>query len=137
MITYSGWAYLWGVLEEDSVCQREGRGREDHVLREYRRWTRLGRLPNPPRRPRLSRAGYEESGRAGWRGAGGIAAGRRRPGRRTDRSPREPVRDRRRRSALRGEANDLQDGYALRIGLERGPGGLEGIRLRAPRHGAL
>ena len=66
MITYPGWAYLRGVVEEDSVYQREGRGREDHVLREHWRWTRPGRLPDTPHRPRLSRAGYEESGRAGW-----------------------------------------------------------------------
>jgi hypothetical protein len=66
MISYPGWAYLRGAVEEDSVYQREGRGREDHVLREHRRGTRPGRLPDPPRRPRLARAGYEESGRAGW-----------------------------------------------------------------------
>src|SRR5215213_6385396 len=66
MITYPGWAYLRGVVEEDSIYQCEGRGREDHVLREHWRWTRPGRLPDPPRRPRLSRAGGEESGRAGW-----------------------------------------------------------------------
>src|SRR5215211_3281752 len=66
MITYQGWAYLRGVVEEVSVYQREGRGREDHVLREHWRWTRPGRLPDPTRRPRLSRAGDEESGCAGW-----------------------------------------------------------------------
>src|SRR5215211_1676202 len=66
MISYPGWAYLRGWVEEDSVYQREGRGCEDHVLREYRRWTRPGRLPDPPRRPRLSRSSHQESGRAGW-----------------------------------------------------------------------
>src|SRR5688500_12530172 len=51
MITYPGWAYLRGWVEEDSVYQCEGRGREDHVLCEHRRWTRLGRVQDTPRRP--------------------------------------------------------------------------------------